>query len=342
MALVFPLLGFVNDDITNFMKRVLRRLKHWFIPHPGNDHKPHVLRTGTAIFFIVLALVVEAGYWKEKTVILPRSKVLGVIINSVLVDETNENRSEADLNTLHVNPVLQAAAQAKANDMATKGYFAHVTPEGFSPWYWFDFYGYNYVYAGENLAVDFTDSKDVTDAWMRSPLHRANILNNHFTEIGIASARGVFQGHEAVFVVQLFGSPAITTAATPSTKPIAKANPIQIPSSSIATSTPVLGESTFVATAASTTPATTTVVGEAQPEIPSRSKSAFDLAANPRRAVDVFALLLLLIVFIALAFKVFNIGFTYPHLVVNGLMVVLVLVAIISLNHTVLANLQIF
>ena len=83
--------------------------------------------------------------------------------------------------------------------------------------------------AGENLAVNFYESHDVVDAWMRSPSHRENILNKDFTEIGIGTARGVYQNKEAIFVVQMFGTPADMRSVSVETltniiepKPIAK------------------------------------------------------------------------------------------------------------------------
>jgi len=48
----------------------------------------------------------------------------------------------------------------------------------------------DFTYAGENLAVDFSDSQDVTTAWLNSPEHRANIMDTHFTQFGIAIATG--------------------------------------------------------------------------------------------------------------------------------------------------------
>jgi hypothetical protein len=92
--------------------------------------------------------------------------------------------------------------------MAQNGYFAHTSPEGKSPWYWFKQGGYVFNYAGENLAVDFSDSADVERAWMNSPTHRSNILNNKFTEIGVATAVGTLNGRQTTFVVQEFGTPA--------------------------------------------------------------------------------------------------------------------------------------
>lgn len=140
---------------------------------------------------------------------------MAAVISAVLVDLTNEDRKDEDLGTLTRNSVLDAAAQAKADDMAEKGYFAHNSPDGKTSWHWFREAGYSFSYAGENLAVDFDDSDDVEEAWMDSPTHRANILNGKFTEIGIATAVGTYKGQKTTFVVQMFGTPAKTTAAAP-------------------------------------------------------------------------------------------------------------------------------
>ena len=78
-----------------------------------------------------------------------------------------------------------------------------------TPWFWFAEANYQFSYAGENLAVFFGDSEDVVDAWLNSPSHRANLLNQQFTEIGIAVAEGTYQGQETTFIVQLFGTPAV-------------------------------------------------------------------------------------------------------------------------------------
>jgi hypothetical protein len=124
-----------------------------------------------------------------------------------MVAETNVDRAGQSLAELTVNPLLEEAARQKAHDMAEKGYFSHVGPEGEQPWVWLKGVGYYYLSAGENLAINFTDSKDVTDAWMNSPAHRANMLSGNFTEIGIGTAEGVYKGKETTFVVQFFGKP---------------------------------------------------------------------------------------------------------------------------------------
>jgi len=88
--------------------------------------------------------------------------------------------------------------------MAANSYFAHTSPSGVTPWDWFEKVGYQFSYAGENLAVDFSNSQDVTNAWMNSPEHRSNIMNSNFTQIGMATAQGTLNGQPATFVAEEF------------------------------------------------------------------------------------------------------------------------------------------
>ncbi len=158
---------------------------------------------------IVAMLVVVVGSFLLAGVarVLISSSQTAAVVSSILVDLTNADRTAHNVGNLRVNPALVAAAQAKANDMATKGYFAHTAPDGTDPWYWFREAGYPFEYAGENLAIDFSDSLDVERAWMNSPAHRDNILDPHYTEIGIAMAEGMYEGRRTIFVVQEFGKP---------------------------------------------------------------------------------------------------------------------------------------
>ena len=94
--------------------------------------------------------------------------------------------------------------------MFQKQYFEHVSPTGVSPDQLVLAAGYNYKVTGENLALgDFKDEKDLVDAWMGSPGHRANILNPEYTEIGVASGLNKFEDRDMTWLsVQEFGSPA--------------------------------------------------------------------------------------------------------------------------------------
>ena len=185
-----------------------------FIPHEDNDHKPHFLRPKSAARILGFIVCIEVILLSQVYVFPQFKDFLAAVLPGVLVDLTNNSRADADTGDLTVNPLLVISAQQKAEHMARNGYFAHDSPTGESPWFWFDKSGYKFLYAGENLAVHFTDSEDVHRAWMASQTHRANILNPNFTEIGIGIAQGVFLGGNALFIVEHFGRP--TQEAPPS------------------------------------------------------------------------------------------------------------------------------
>ncbi len=196
---------------------VKRVVKHYLVPHEGNAYKPHFFRPKAVVtvsLFAVIVFIVTFGY----SLILPRLDYLAAVLPSVLTDLANGDRQIYSLQNLTVNPQLVAAAKEKAEDMARFSYFAHVSPTGITPWYWISKSGYRFIYAGENLAINFSESGDVNKAWMDSPTHRANILNGNFSEIGIATAEGIYEGRPTIFVVQMFGRPVQAVAVAP-TKP---------------------------------------------------------------------------------------------------------------------------
>lgn len=197
------------------MKRVLKK---YVIPHPGNDHRPHLLRERGALALAGIALFIffVSVAWTTR---IPTGGMAAIYADE-LVRLTNADRAGNGAVALTPNPLLVRAAELKAKDMAAKGYFAHTGPDGSGPQHWLSEAGYRFVYAGENLAVHFTESSDVERAWMDSPGHRANILNGVFREIGIATAVGTLDGREAVFVAEFFGTP---PAAVVARKPAAPA-----------------------------------------------------------------------------------------------------------------------
>jgi hypothetical protein len=185
-----------------------KKLKTFFVPRHDNDFKPHFFRERAVLgMALVIVLFFVTAFALQSLVIRGGFSQIGAVISSTLVELANNDRKANDLGVLTVNPVLEEAARLKAQDMVAKGYFAHESPEGVEPWHWFEEAGYDFSFAGENLAVYFTDSVELQNAWMNSPSHRANILNSYFTEIGIAVVPGVYQGRDTVFVVQEFGRP---------------------------------------------------------------------------------------------------------------------------------------
>jgi len=186
--------------------------KKYFIPHEGNGHHPHFLRHKSMLFFFILTLIVEIGFLAQILLIFNQTNFLASVLPGVLTALTNEKRADNHEAPLTENELLKEAALLKAQDMANRSYFAHVSPDGKTPWYWLEQVGYKYTSAGENLAVNFFESSDVADAWMNSPSHRANILKNNYKEIGIGVARGTYEGRSTVFVAQFFGTPMVVAS----------------------------------------------------------------------------------------------------------------------------------
>jgi len=149
-----------------------------------------------------------------------------------IVSQTNAFRASQGLSQLNENSALDAAASKKLTDMVNGQYFAHNSPAGVSPWKWIEDSQYNYLYAGENLAIGFLKAKDVVTAWIDSPSHRANLINSNYKEIGVAVAPAKIQGEEGILVVQMFASPLpVKTVAT--AKPKVKVSPRPAPTISV-------------------------------------------------------------------------------------------------------------
>lgn len=103
---------------------------------------------------------------------------------------TNAVRSDRGCRPLRVDKGLQRAAGAHARDMSERNYMEHDTQGGQS-WYkrvWKYAPGFGHI--GENIASGFNDAESVHNAWIRSPEHRANILDCSFRFIGIGYAGG--------------------------------------------------------------------------------------------------------------------------------------------------------
>ncbi len=192
-------------------------LRHLFIPHHRNNYRGKILHHST-LFVLILFLTFSSF----STISLKHisKDVLGIaysITDSDMLGYVNKARSENNLQPLVMNDILSQAALAKGKDMFSKNYWAHFAPDGTSPWYFIRNSGYQYTYAGENLAKGFTESKDVVDAWLASPSHRENILSDKYQDMGFAILEGNLQGEDTILVVQMFGkNPYTETAAIPS------------------------------------------------------------------------------------------------------------------------------
>lgn len=114
-----------------------------------------------------------------------------------ILEAINKQRTLRNLTTLSPNDKLSVAAQGKSDDMIARKYFAHVDPEGNYIWPRIVNAGYTpYVQLGENLAIEFYTTDSLVNAWMNSPTHRANILNEGFKDQGMGLGFGSVQNGE--------------------------------------------------------------------------------------------------------------------------------------------------
>jgi hypothetical protein len=337
-----------------------RHIKKYLVPHEDNDHQPHMLRDGTtkkliaticAIELVILVLILPS----RPDALTEKINNLAAIFPSVLVEKTNKTRTSVAMNELAVNETLVYAAQLKANDMAEKGYFAHNSPDGKTPWDWLEAAGYSYQNAGENLAVNFVDSSDVHNAWLNSPTHKANIVREGFEEIGIATAEGTYKGKKAIFVAQFFGRPMsrVDSFAQSESAPEPDSGSVAVTSL-----TPQIAQSTSTTSAASTTPtevlgaeietvqesfATTgsqqIAVQENDQHVPASTVTSTTtmiakVLSSPKTMLGLMLWLLAGLIALALFLKVFvKVKIQYPPLIVNGVIVLLLILFFTVVNQ---------
>ncbi len=183
------------------LKKAVIKIKSFFLPCYQNSFHPYLLRKSALIVYI---LVVFVGNF------LTGFGAGGVTASSIttsnLVELTNEERISAGLAPLNSDSRLVSAAYEKAENIFELQYWSHYGPNGETPWQFIRGSGYDYVYAGENLAKGFNSSEAVISAWMASKTHRENILGANYDDIGIAVVPGNLHGDDVILVVQMFGS----------------------------------------------------------------------------------------------------------------------------------------
>jgi len=128
-----------------------------------------------------------------------------VNFESELLRLTNLERQKAGLSPLKLSSRLTDAAQSHAVDMANNNYFSHTGRNGSSVGNRAKANGYKYRVVGENLAAGRATPEGTIRQWMNSPGHRANILNQRFTEIGFGYANAPNSSYRHYWV-QVFGT----------------------------------------------------------------------------------------------------------------------------------------
>lgn len=183
----------------------MKRLRKIFIPQ-SSESRAHALRHEALFFYAIFLFLFQfsVSYFASAF-----PGILGFASNinpKEVFDSSNQIREQNGQAPLVWNEALAGAAQKKAQDMFSKNYWAHIAPDGVTPWTFILNAGYDYIYAGENLAKDFQNSDDVSSAWFASTGHRENLLSPKYNEMGIAVVNGTLNGFETTLVVQMFGA----------------------------------------------------------------------------------------------------------------------------------------
>lgn len=111
----------------------------------------------------------------------------------------NEERAKAGLSPLTVNSGAASAALIRAREIETS--FSHTRPDGSSFSTALTQSGVSFRSSGENIAYGQRTPEEVMKGWMNSPGHRANIMNQDFTAIGV----GYYQSNTGTgYWTQLF------------------------------------------------------------------------------------------------------------------------------------------
>jgi uncharacterized protein YkwD len=123
----------------------------------------------------------------------------------------NWARSRQGVRALAPNSALQRAAAMKSRAIAECGQFSH-TPCGLDASAQVRATGYRFALFGENLYAGpwgKVGPRGVVSAWLRSPAHRATLLDPGFRELGIAPVRAsaLLGSDESVVWTAAFGTP---------------------------------------------------------------------------------------------------------------------------------------
>jgi uncharacterized protein YkwD len=128
-------------------------------------------------------------------------------VRAAMLAQVNALRRKAGAPALSLNAELQEAAQAHAQDMLDRGYFAHKSPSDTTVRERSRKAGYDWRTIGENLAEGQMSVDEVVTTWMNSKGHRENILNPAFRDLGIGLVMGKGRdGEYRVIWVQNFGA----------------------------------------------------------------------------------------------------------------------------------------
>ena len=195
------------------------------------------------------------------------------------------------------------------------------------------------------MAVNFCESKDVTNAWMNSPSHRANIVKDKYTEVGTGVATGMYQGRKTIFVAQVYANPIVVALKTveqsksekttlkkivslPESQPLPEAKIATVTKEEV---TDILGAEVATVADPKSVESNSSVKTETQITKPTFWQR---LLASPRNTLNLALFIVFGIITIAVLLNIFiKIKHQHPRLITNGLVVLAIVGAIFISNY---------
>lgn len=107
-----------------------------------------------------------------------------------VADLVNAERAAYGLAPLTLRTDLSDGARLKSQDMRDNRYFDHNSPTYGTPFEMMQSLGITYSAAAENIAMGYSTAEAVVTGWMNSAGHRANILSDKYTYIGVGHVDG--------------------------------------------------------------------------------------------------------------------------------------------------------
>jgi uncharacterized protein YkwD len=142
-----------------------------------------------------------------------------------MLEAVNAERARHGISPLRTDATLTQIAEFYACRLVEGGFFAHDDPyDGSTVDSRAADFGYPFIKIGENLAAGQASARESLADWLKSPSHRANLLDPAFTQIGIAVKAG---GELGPYWVQEFGRPLVegvpagTTSVKAASQPVA-------------------------------------------------------------------------------------------------------------------------
>ena len=184
--------------------------KNLFIPHGENGFHPHIFHRKRIVFYALFLLAVKA-FLVSMIMFVPMDVYSSPIFleeeRDRILELVNQEREKVEIEGLNENDKLNESSALKVEDMVKGEYFSHHGPNGEDLKHYIDAAGYKYILAGENLAVGFYDPQDIIDAWVASPSHYENIVENQYEDTGLSVQAGVYKGKQTFYVANHFGDP---------------------------------------------------------------------------------------------------------------------------------------